>query len=181
MAPTWGGSSLIEQPLGRELLEILVGAGYQTTLRLHPMTVRRLPDLIGSIRRSMQLQPLFTLEQDMSAVDSWIRSDLMISDWSGAATEYAFALGKPVLYVDTPPKIMNAEWHRLGIGSFEDAIRREIGRVVDPLRIETVPDVIEELACDSASAQAHALEARGRHVFNIGASASEGARYLTSR
>ena len=36
----------------------------------------------------------------MNAVDSWLRSDVMVSDWSGAALEYAFALQRPVVYVE---------------------------------------------------------------------------------
>ena len=108
IAPTWGESSPIRQPLGRELIAILLRAGMRTVLRLHPMTSRRLPELVAELKRSFADAPLFALEEDMAASQSWLRSDLMISDWSGAAIEYAMALLKPVVNVDTPPKIMNA-------------------------------------------------------------------------
>ena len=59
----------------------------------------------------------------MNAIDSWLRSDVMISDWSGAALEYAFALQRPVVYVDTPQKTVNQDWRDLDLVPFEDVIR----------------------------------------------------------
>ena len=35
---------------------------------------------------------------------SLYQSDLMISDWSGVAFEYAFAFNKPVIFCDVPKK-----------------------------------------------------------------------------
>ncbi len=113
VAPSWGECSLIERPVGTELVDVLLAAGYETVLRLHPMTVRRLPKLVADLRRRFAGQPGFVLEEDMSAVDSWLRSDVMVSDWSGAALEYAFALGRPVVYVDTPQKTVNEDWQEI--------------------------------------------------------------------
>ncbi len=36
VAPSWGDCSLIERPVGTELVDILLEAGYETVLRLHP-------------------------------------------------------------------------------------------------------------------------------------------------
>ena len=53
-----------------------------------------------------------------------------MSDWSGVALEYAFGLVRPVLFVDVPRKVNNAEYERLGIEPIEASIREKVGRVV---------------------------------------------------
>ena len=68
----------------------------------------------------------------MNVWESWMRSAAMVSDWSGAATEYAFALERPVAFVSTPQKIRNPDWRRIGLPGFEEAIRSEIGCIVAP-------------------------------------------------
>ena len=180
VAPTWGDSSLIERPLGRELLDVLLRAGYRTTLRLHPMTSRRLPTLIAELRHAFRDEPLFELEENMSATASWLRSSLMISDWSGAAIEYAFALQKPVIYLDTPPKIMNPDWRQIGLPAFENAVRTEVGRVVQPSEIADVPRVIGEVLSRAEAAREAVDAARSRWIYNVGESSDVASRYLAS-
>ena len=180
VAPTWGESSFIEQPGGTEVVRVLLADGFRTTVRLHPMTSRRLPELRDRLRREFASHPLFALEEDMSATDSWFASDAMVSDWSGAATEYAFALGRPVVYVDTPPKRMNPEWDRIGRESFEASVRTLIGRVISPESIGDIGAAVGDLTRDSASVRARAMAARDRMIFNVGSSSVGAADYLVS-
>ena len=121
-----------------------------------------------------------SLETDMNAVDSWLRSDIMISDWSGAAIEYAFALLRPVVYIDTPQKTVNPDWREIGPVPFEDEIRTEIGHVVDTSAVRTVPAVIEASLAEPDAVRERALAARDRWVFNVGTSARVAAEYLAS-
>jgi CDP-glycerol:poly(glycerophosphate) glycerophosphotransferase len=177
LAPTWGDSSFIEHPLGRDLLAELLRSGYRTVLRLHPMTVRRLPELVAELRSTFMADRRFILEEDMNATASWLRSDVMISDWSGAAIEYSLALLKPVIYIDTPPKIMNPEWERLGLPSFESTVRSRLGHVVDPAALADLPRAIEAAISDSGLTD-RLRDARETLVFNIGTSSLLAASYL---
>lgn len=180
IAPTWGDSSLIERPVGRQLIDALVAGGHRTVLRLHPMTVRRLPKLVDALRRAYRDEPLFRLEEDMNVTESWLRSDLMISDWSGAAIEYAFAVLKPVVYVDTPAKILNEEWDRVGAPSFEASIRREVGRVVDEGAVADVALLVDDVAAQAELMRERIREVRDRSIFNVGRSSDAAAGYLAS-
>lgn len=178
VAPSWGDCSLIERAVGAELVGVLLEAGYRTVVRLHPMTVRRLPKLVEGLRRRFGDHPAFVLEDDMNAVDSWLRSDVMISDWSGAALEYAFALGRPVVYVDTPQKTVNEDWREIELTPFEALVRDEIGRVVPEAEIGSVPGLLESELSDPAGTRERALRARERAVFNVGRGAEVAASYL---
>ena len=180
VAPTWGESSFIERPAGIDVVRALIADGMRTTVRLHPMTSRRLPELRDVLRREFASSPHFTLEEDMSATESWLASDVMISDWSGAATEYAFALGRPVVYIDTSAKLMNPDSDRIGLESFEHAIRGMIGRVVALDAIGELAAAVREVTADTTAVRARAMEARDRMIFNVGASSAAAATYLTS-
>ena len=56
----------------------------------------------------------------------------MISDWSGAALDYAFGLNKPVVFIDVPKKINNLDYQEIGLDCFEEVIRDNIGVVFKP-------------------------------------------------
>ena len=168
VAPTWGQGSMIEMPIGEQVLRTLVDAGFSTVVRLHPMTVRHHPDLPTRLQALFRDQPLFALEQDMSATESWLRSDLMVSDWSGAATEYAFALEKPVVFIDTPQKIRNPEWKAIGLPAFEDAIRRDFGTIVPAGNVASIAKVISNALGSDAKRDGHAVD--WRRIYNRRAS-----------
>lgn len=179
VAPTWGPSSLIEQPVGRELIGALIEAGIRTTLRLHPMTSRRFPRLTADLQVSVGGHALLQVEQNMSATESWARADLMISDWSGAAAEFAFATGKPVVYVDTPPKLMNPSWAEIGLPALEDRLRSQLGVVVPIEQASGIPRIARQLVSSPAADRDAFAALRARTVFNVARSAEVAARHLS--
>ncbi|WP_019216300.1 CDP-glycerol glycerophosphotransferase family protein [Legionella tunisiensis] len=70
---------------------------------------------------------LFDYESNMSTQTSLLESDFMISDWSGAALDYALALNKPIVFLDVPKKINNPDYNSLGIEPIEESLRNTIG------------------------------------------------------
>lgn len=55
------------------------------------------------------------IQTDFSSNDTVFNADLIITDWSGIAYEYAFTTLRPVLYINTPMKIMNPNMRKLGL------------------------------------------------------------------
>jgi YidC/Oxa1 family membrane protein insertase len=146
VAPTWGPSSIIEQDVGRAAINVLLESGAEVMLRPHPMTSRRLPQMLADLDRIYAGNPRFRIEQDMSNNESWLWSDVMVSDWSGAASEYAFSLHRPVVYLDTPPKRMNDDWADVGLRSFEDLVRSEVGTVVGLDELSKLPETVRRVS-----------------------------------
>jgi YidC/Oxa1 family membrane protein insertase len=177
LAPSWGESSFIEAPYGAELIELVLGAGHAAVLRLHPMTVRHHPRLSGELASRFGSRGL-RIETDMREQASLHESELMISDWSGAALEYAFGLERPVLFIDTPRKLNNPEHDRIGLPGVEESLRTQIGEVVSPSNLRDALGAIERLCADPDAYRERLREARERTVYNVGRSASVGAAHL---
>lgn len=184
VAPSWGETSIAED---RDLLDRVIrgirDASWACRLRLHPMTVRRHPGLVGDLRVAygeMLRSGLFDVETDMSDNSSLRRARVMVSDWSGAATEFAFALRRPVLFLDTPRKIHNPGWSAFGFPGLEDTIRHEIGLVLEPSEASSVGPVLRALEEDATGFSRRADDARRRWVFNVGSAAQVGAGHVLS-
>jgi hypothetical protein len=87
---------------------------------------------------------------------------------------------KPVLYVDTAQKLNNPEWQKIGLRAFEDMIRFEIGHVVEPSAIATLPGLIDRMAGQRQALRERILAARSKWIYNLGRSSQVAAEYLAS-
>ncbi len=180
IAPSWGPTCIFET-CGEALVRVLLDAGYEVIARPHPMTKKKTPNAIPALGNAFDANPRFTLDTAIAAQDSLHRSDLMVSDWSGAALEYAFGLERPVLFIDVPRKVNNPEYERLGIEPFEAGIREQIGRVVAPDRLEQVPGLVDELVHGGSSYGDAIRNTREKNVFNVGASGEVAAALIAAK
>ena len=96
IAPSWGVDGLIETNI-EELIDVLLVAGYRVILRPHPMSQKKSKKEIAYLNEKFSDNTNFILEEDITSFDSFLQSNIMISDWSGAALEFAFTLERPVL------------------------------------------------------------------------------------
>jgi YidC/Oxa1 family membrane protein insertase len=174
IAPTWGDSSIFNT-CGSELIHVLLEAGHQVIMRPHYQSNRRTPEVIRAVREAHQGHPRFEYIDRMGETDSILRSDLLVSDWSAMALEYAWGLEKPVLFIDVPRRIRNPNWKELGIEPIENTIRPEVGEIVSPDALHEAPAAIARLIKDPERFRARMAELRETMVFRLGHSIPDGA------
>ncbi len=177
IAPSWGPNGLLETK-GVELIEFLLQAGYRITIRPHPVTIKKWPKIIKNINRKFSTNSNYCLEADVSTNKSLFESDIMISDWSGVALEYAFGLLKPVLFVDVPRKVQNDEYERISEIPLEVKLRPEIGDIVHPSQLEMIPDKINNLLLNQNVLQEKIRKLRKENVFNLEKSGESAAKII---
>ncbi|MEC8945377.1 MAG: CDP-glycerol glycerophosphotransferase family protein [Chloroflexota bacterium] len=131
VAPSWGPKGTLESGVGAEIIDQSIKEGYKVTLRPHPQTVKFAKVKIDAILKKHRDDPMFIYEGDIAGQDSLHDSDVMISDWSGAALDYAFGLNKPVIFLDVPRKVNNPDYKKLNIEPFESEIREKIGTIIN--------------------------------------------------
>ncbi|MSQ98740.1 MAG: hypothetical protein EXR85_05515 [Xanthomonadales bacterium] len=174
VAPTWGATSIFNA-CGHELIDTLLRDGFEVIMRPHYQSLGQTPDVIKSLRDHFHSRPGFHYIDRMEETESMLSSDLLISDWSAMALEYALGLEKPVLFVDVPRRIRNPDWQELEIEPIESAIRERIGAIISPDDLAQVRGKIYDLLAHSEEFAQHARELRNQTVFRVGDSVSAGA------
>ena len=177
LAPTWGEQSILHV-CGELLIAALLGAGIRVILRPHYQTTRLAPRLIEGLVARFGSDSNFRHVVGMEESASLFESDLLVCDWSALAIEYALGLGKPVLFVDVPPRVRNADYAELGLEPMEMRIRRELGAVLPLDRVGEAPRYVAELLRDPADLRKRTAERRDTWVFNFGRSVEAGAREI---
>lgn len=179
VAPSWSpeGTGILET-CGAPLIEALLEAGFETTLRPHPRTRIIRPKCIDALVRKFGHHSNFIAEPDTTSFESLVRADILVGDWSAVSMEYAFARLRPVLYIDVPRKVMNPNYRELGLEPFEVTVREKIGAVLDPSKVAEAPGVIRELCSDAAGMNEKIKRVRDENVFNVGRSARYAAEIL---
>ena len=181
LAPSWGRENLLEAH-GSEIVSSLLGAGFRVIVRPHPQFFHSLyPEgagVIEALRAEFGTSESVEFELNIDSQDSFHRSSLMISDWSGAAYEYALGTLRPVLFIDTPQKIFNPDWDRVGLPSFEESMRDVVGRIVPGSEVARVGELAHEMTDGEIISRDRLVELANSLVFNPGHSAEVGALIL---
>ena len=177
IAPSWGEHGLIET-LGAKLVEVLLQAGHQVTVRPHSMTIRRYPKQLKELGERFSGNASFNLDIALTSQGTVQASDIMISDWSGAALEYAFGLERPVIFVDIPRKVNNPEYEKIPCVPIEVKLRSELGEVVSPENLSDVPGLVDKLCQNPDLWKDMIRELRNRWIYNVGASGKVAADYI---
>jgi CDP-glycerol glycerophosphotransferase (TagB/SpsB family) len=177
IAPTWGDNALLET-CAFDLVDLLLENGYRVIYRPHPMTLHHRKELLIKLQDRFLRHKNFTYETDVGSQESLHISDILITDWSGTAIEYAFGLEQPVIFIDLPRKINNPDYQKIDLEPFEVFIRSKVGVVIPPDRLEDVLSQIENLCSNSNSFKEEIQKLRSENIFNIGSSGAIGADYI---
>jgi len=166
IAPSWSDDGLFETVIEKNIT-ILLNSGFKVTLRPHPMTQKKSEKKINFLRQKFLSNPNFILEKNISNFDSFMKSDIMITDWSGAAIEYAFTLERPVLFIDVPKKIHNPDYEKLPEIPIEISIRDKIGEIISLSDIDALPEKIKILCQNPNLIKGKIQKIKGELIFNL--------------
>lgn len=139
IAPSWQEANILDSCLVR-LLDQLLGKGFDVYVRPHPEYIKRYGMKMNEIvsRYSDYKGGDLYFELDFTSSNSLFDSDIVISDWSGAAYEFAFITKKPVLFINTPPKINNPEYDRIEARPLELTLRDKVGAQLEMDQLDKV-------------------------------------------
>lgn len=179
IAPSWQEDNILDSCID-ELLTELLGKGLYVIVRPHPEYVKRYKEKLDSLVQRYQNYKDSDLkfELDFSTNESIFNSDIVITDWSGTAYEFSFVTGKPSVFIDTPMKINNPEYLKLGIEPLEISLRKQVGIHVDPNEIDGLYHKIIELLKHQTEYIKNNIKIRNTYIANYGHSNEIGGRYI---
>ncbi len=185
IAPSWQEGNILDSCL-RELAEPLLAAGYDVTVRPHPQYIRRFPQRLDALMRECEGYDAgrFRFQLNFSSNETVFASDLVVTDWSNIGYEYAMATKKPVLFVNTPRKIVNEAWTEEDVAKYapDDKIRGIIGRTIEPGDArEKGIEAVEYMLSHRAEYEELLDTVRRERLYHFGESGKYGAEYLIGR
>lgn len=177
IAPSWQKDNIVDSCLD-ELLDNLKDKGYKIIVRPHPQHVRHQPERMEQLKRCFDVDDDVEIQTDFSSNATVFEADMMITDWSGIAYEYAYTTCKPVLFINTPMKVMNPEYQKIDIEPINIWMREKIGRVIETDEMDSVFEVVTEILDSSAEYHNQIDAFVHEYVYNLGNSSEVGARYI---
>lgn len=177
IAPSWQAGNIMESCI-EDLAVSLLTLKRKVVIRPHPQYTRHHRTELQELKKRFSAYPEITVNDDFSADDEVMNASLLISDWSSIAFEYAFALLRPVLFVDTPMKVMNPDYQKIKEVPFDIYARHEIGRVISPEEASEADRTVSDLLEHTEEYRKKILSLRNKSITHIGNSAEICGRYL---
>ena len=142
VAPSWQKENIFETCID-EILDALVGEGYQIIVRPHIQFTIMFPDQMEKLERKYAAfveteEIIFDLN---FAENKYIfTADLLITDWSSIAYEFSFCGLRPSIFINTPMKVLNPNYEHYGLEVTDITLRDKIGISVDMDQLEALSD-----------------------------------------
>ena len=180
IAPSWQKDNIADTCL-YDLLSSLQGRGYKVIVRPHPQQVRHQPDKMEQLKEKFREQEDIEIQTDFSSNSTVFEADIVITDWSDIAYEYAFTTCKPVLFINTPMKVMNPEYQKIDTKPFNIWMRDEIGKVLEPENAGQAFEIVADMLASSEYYHDKIAALVHQYVYQLGSSSKIGAEYIVKQ
>ncbi len=177
IAPSWQKDNIIDLCLD-EILGKLKGHDYKVIVRPHPQHVRHMKEKFEILKDQYKNDKTIEIQTDFSSNNTVFDADLMITDWSGICYEYAFTTKKPVLFINSPMKIMNPNYKEIDVEPINIWCRNKIGRELELNELDTIDKEVESMLKSSKEYKKKITDITNEYVYNLGHSGEVGAEYI---
>ncbi len=180
IAPSWQEDNILDSCI-EQMLDELVQTRHHIIVRPHPQYVRHYEARIDALAAKYQAYDVI-FQKDFSSNKTVYMADLLVTDWSSIAFEYAFSTLKPVLFINTPMKVINPDYKELETVPIDIELRDRVGISIEVPKIgnEIVP-AVDKLLADEQFSQDSMLRLKEQYIYHVGESGKVGAKYIIER
>ncbi len=176
VAPTWGTNGLLRR-FGKGILVPLLDRGHKVILRPHPQSFISEGEMLNDLRKDLGQYGNLRWDSDSDGMGSMALADVMVSDISGVAFDFAFLFEKPVITVKYDLNRIGLEAADLPWDPWELTVLDVIGKQIDEAELVNLPDIIEFQ--NGTNGRKEAIRSlRERSVYNFGCSSAHVANEL---
>jgi YidC/Oxa1 family membrane protein insertase len=179
IAPSWSEKNIFDNCLD-EIIKHLA-ENYKLIVRPHPEYIRRFPEKWQIIMSKYKNIGNLLFDLDFLSNNSIYQSDILITDWSNIAYEFSYCTKKPTIYINTPMKVMNSEYFKLGIEPLDITLRSKLGVSVDIDKLNSLPKIIENIQNNPEKYRISIETAVTEYLFYPGRSSEAAGKYIISR
>ena len=176
IAPSWQKDNILDSCI-ENILDELKGQDYNLIVRPHPQYVRHFDGRIDALIEKYKADGI-VVQDDFSSNSTVYTADLLVTDWSSIAYEYAFSTLKPVLFINTPMKVVNPDYKELDSVPIDIELRYKVGISLEEDQMNKVKDAVNELLNNNRFAPDAMEKLRDDYIYNVGQSGKAGAKYI---
>jgi YidC/Oxa1 family membrane protein insertase len=165
IAPSWQADNIIDR-VAVPLIDSLLASGFMARLRPHPRTLVKEAGKVKALAAAYAGNPSFTVDNSPGSFDSYLTTDILVTDWSGTGFKFAFAALRPVLFVNTPHKIRNKDYTLFKNIPVEVLWRDIIGKALEENEVDMAGTTGLTLLADFERKQ-RIQEFRDANIFNL--------------
>ena len=179
IAPSYHDGNILESCID-ELIAQCRAPNRQVVVRPHPRFITHQPAKMKAILARYAGCPENELkfEMDFKSNSSIYESDIVVSDWSSVSYEFSFTTRKPCIIIDTPMKVINPEWQRLGIEPADIWMRDRVGALVRMNALGSVGDIVSDMLANPGKFAEKIQNLMDEALFNPGKSGEIAGRYI---
>ena len=176
IAPSWQDNNIIDSCL-EELLDAIKGKDYEIIVRPHPQEVRLKAEYMEVLKQKYDSENV-TIQTDFTSNNPILEADLLITDWSGISWEYAFTTLRPILFIDTPMKVMNPDYRKIDTVPLNILLRNKLGKSLRPDQMDRVAETVDYLMTHKEQYEEQINVLAHEYIYNLGSSVKVGADYI---
>ncbi len=179
IAPSWQKDNIMDSCI-EQLLDHLKGEGYRIIVRPHPQYVRHFEGKVDCLAEKYAADGI-EVQKDFSSNKTVYTADVLVTDWSSIAFEYAFSTLKPVLFINTPMKVVNPEYQELQTEPIDLLLRDKVGISLEQDGLDGAPQAVHSLLYDNRFSRESIARLRDTYIYHVGSSGVVGAKYIIQR
>ncbi len=180
IAPSWQKDNILDSCI-EQMLDRLVHTDYHIVVRPHPQYVRHFEGRVDALAAKYQEYDV-EFQKDFSSNQTVYMADLLVTDWSSISLEYAFSTLKPVLFINTPMKVVNSDYQELETIPIDIELRDKVGISLELSAVGTeVVSAVGKLLFDQQFSRESMQELKKKYLYHPGESGKVGAKYIIER
>lgn len=176
IAPSWQKDNILDSCI-EQILDGLKASGHRVIVRPHPQYVRHFEGRIDALAAKYREDGI-EVQKDFSSNSTVYTADLLVTDWSSIAYEYAFSTLKPVLFINTPMKVVNPDYKELSTVPIDIELRDKVGISLEEEAVSGVAEAVDRLFCENRFSKTAMAELRDAYIYHVGGSGRVGAKYI---
>ena len=196
IAPSWQADNILDLCID-DMLESLIGNGYNIIVRPHPQYVRLYPERMDALVERYSNHKLQNAENDGGRVrrevgevefeldfagnQSIFTSDLLITDWSNIAFEFSYTTLKPSVFVNTPMKVMNPNYEQYNLEVVDISLRDKVGISVDIDEMKNFDVTVKKLLAEKNEYKERINQVVEQYLYHPGRNGEAGGKYIEAQ
>ena len=180
IGPSWQVDSIMDSCID-DILEGFKNSEFDVIVRPHPQYVRHKAEKCEALKEKYKEYSNISVQTDFSSNSTVFDAAILVTDWSGICFEYAYTTKRPVIFIDTPMKVMNPEYKMIDTVPINIMLRNEIGKSIAMEDAKSTIDVAREMIANADSYSDKIEAFRNEYVYNLGHSAEISAKYIINQ